>query len=230
MLDRQSIASLDAFVGALAERRVHILAGSTGTGKTAVALRFIHAALRRGERGVLVTAMRPGDIRSLATHVGLELESAIAEDRLIILRYGRELTARLGRPGALHSAVDELRALTESITPARIVIDSIAPFLADEGASGAVIARLTAVLEAVAATAIVTVPGRLGDSSDRRLEPLLQDAAAVFHLAPDPDGSIAVEPVTLRATSLEPLPTRILLGRPTRNGRSAPQLAPVVDL
>ena len=227
MLDRQSIASLDAFVGALAAGRVHILSGSTGTGKTAVSMRFIHAGLRQGERGVLLTAMRPGDIRSLATHVGLELESAIAEDRFVILRHGRELTARLGRPGALHSAVDELRSLTDSIAPARIVIDSIAPFLADEGASAAVIARLTSVLEALAATAIVTVPGRLGDSSDRRLEPLLQDAAAIFHFAADADGSVVVEPVTLRATSLEPLPSRILLGRPARNGRPVPQLAPV---
>jgi KaiC/GvpD/RAD55 family RecA-like ATPase len=227
LLDRQSIASLDAFVGALAAKRVHILSGSTGTGKTAVSMRFLHAGLRHGERGVLLTAMRPGDIRALATHVGLELEAAIAEDRLVILRHGRELTGRLGRPGALHSAVDELRALTESIVPGRIVIDSIAPFLADEGASAAVIARLTSVLEALGATGIVTVPGRLGDSSDRRLEPLLQDAAAVFHFAAEPDGTVAVEPVTLRATSFAPLPSRITLGRVARNGRPTAQLAPV---
>ena len=214
MLDKQSIASLDAFAAAFAPGRVHILSGMTGTGKSAVSLRFIGAGLERWDRALLLTSMRPRDLRSLATFLGLELEAAIAEDRLIILRHGRELSSRLARPGTLYGAVDELGTVVESIRPERIVIDTVAPFLAGDGASPVAIARLAEMLEIVGATAIVTVPGRVDDAYDRRLDPLVQDAAGVFHLSHEPDGSVAVDTVTIRMSSFAPLPSRLTLGRP----------------
>ena len=218
MLDKQSIASLDAFAGALAPGRVHILSGMTGTGKSAVSLRFIGAGLERWDRALLLTSMRPRDLRSLATFLGLELEAAIAEDRLIILRHGRELSSRLARPGALYGAVDELATVVESIRPERIAIDTVAPFLAGDGASPVAIARLAEMLEIVGATAIVTVPGRVDDAYDRRLDPLVQDAAGIFHLSHEADGSVAVDTVTIRMSSFAPLPSRLTLGRPPTRG------------
>jgi KaiC/GvpD/RAD55 family RecA-like ATPase len=221
-MDRQVIASLDPFIDALAPGRVHILTGATGTGKSTAALRFIDAGLRRGESAILVTSLRPRDLRALAEHLGIRLEMALAEERLVIMRHANDLTARLGRAGALYGAIDELRLAVPRAAPGRLVIDSIAPFLADDGASAGAVGRLAAWLDGLGATSILTLPGSLDQDYDRRLEPLVQEAAGIFHLSRDQAGGIALDAVTVRAKSLAPFPSRIRLA-PGRDVAALPQ-------
>ena len=210
-MDRLVVASLDPFIGALAPGRLHILAGATGTGKTTAALRFLDAGLQRGERAALVTSLRPRDLRALADHLGMSLGMALAEDRILVLYQGSDLATRLGRAGALYSAIDELRVAIDRIAPSRLVIDSIAPFLADDGASAGAIGRLASWLDSLGATTLLTFPGSLDRDYDRRLEPLVQEAAGIFQLSRDPTGELALEAVTVRARGLASLPARITL-------------------
>jgi hypothetical protein len=101
--------------------------------------------------------------------------------------------------------------MVDRVAPARLVIDSIVPFLGDDSASGAAIGRLVSWLEPQSATTLITLPGSLDDQYDRRLEPLVQEAAGIFHLSRSATGAVALQAVTVRTKSFAPLPRRIAL-------------------
>lgn len=177
------IDPIDGVIGGLAAGRVHVLTGAPGTGKTAACLQFAYAGLRRGEPALALCTQPAGDLRSLAAHLGLDLRVPLREERLVLLRYGAAVTAGGGNAGT--RLLDELRASIAALSPTRVVVDSLMPFLAADGASGATLAGLAALLDDVGATTLVTVPGDLVRDYDRRLESLLQRAAAILHFVPD---------------------------------------------
>lgn len=177
------IDPIDGVIGGLAAGRLYALTGVPGTGKTASCLQFAYAGLRRGEPALVFCTQPAGDVRALATHLGLDLRVPLREERLVLLRYGAAIAAGGGSVGA--RLLDELRVAIASLSPTRVVIDSVMPFLAADGASGATLAALAALLDEAGATTLVTVPGDLVRDYDRRLEPLLQRAAAILHFVPD---------------------------------------------
>lgn len=68
----------DILLGGLATRRVFLLEGSPGTGKTTLALRFLVEGARAGERGLYVTLSETAvELRATATAHGWSLDDQI---------------------------------------------------------------------------------------------------------------------------------------------------------
>jgi circadian clock protein KaiC len=99
-----------------------LVAGASGTGKSAFGVHFIAEGLRRGERGIMaVFEERPEDVKRRAKNLGNDLAKAEREGTLKILYL---------RP--LDLSVDEsLQAILDAVTEInakRLVIDSLVGF------------------------------------------------------------------------------------------------------
>ena len=205
------VTPIDERLGGLLPGRLHVLTGAPGTGKSVACLEFLQAGLDAGERGVLLTVDDPTDVISQAEFLGLDFERALRDERLVLLRYQLDFSRRFGRAPSPDLAFDELRRLVGEPAPARLVVDTAAPFLEAGTASGAGIAALARLLEESGATSIVTYPGDLAGLYDRRLEPLVQRAAAILHFALERDRSrhIEVRKVRFQVPSAAPIGIRI---------------------
>lgn len=181
------IAPLDDRLGGLVPRRTYVLTGAPGTGKTIACLQFLGAAFDAGESAVLLTTDDPTDLIAQGQYLGIDLERRLAEERLVLLRFQLDFTRRFARAPAPEIAFDELRQLVGDGRPTRVVIDSLAPFLEASTASGASIRALVAFLDSLGATSLVTYAADLAGLYDRRLEPLVQRAAAIVHFTCDRD-------------------------------------------
>src|SRR5688572_11864088 len=180
---KSGIAPIDERLGGLVPARLHLLTGSTGSGKTALCLTFLGAALSEGESAAILTQDDPQDLVAQATDLGLDLARAAATGRFAMLRYQRDFVSRLGRTLSAASALDELARLMGPGRPNRVAVDSITPFLDGDTASGAGVGALADFLERIHATTLVTYPGDLRDYYDRRLDPLARHCAAVLHVS-----------------------------------------------
>jgi KaiC/GvpD/RAD55 family RecA-like ATPase/DNA-binding NarL/FixJ family response regulator len=211
---RSGIDPLDERLEGLLPGRTYIVSGSPGSGKSVACLEFINTALEAGETAAIVTNDDPADLLAQGVYLGMDLESAVAEERLILLRFQLDFTRRLGRAPSPDAAFSELRSLLGDRTPTRLVIDSVAPFLESGGASSAGILAMLKFLDELGATALLTYPGDLGGIYDRRLEPLLNSAAALLHLASDRnrDGRIEIRKVRYQVPSTQPVRFRIQPG------------------
>jgi KaiC/GvpD/RAD55 family RecA-like ATPase len=187
------VAPLDERIGGLVARRCYVFSGAPGTGKTVACLGFIAAALEANEQAVVLTQDDPTDLIAEAHYVGVDLEAALADERVVLLRYQLDFVRRFARTAAPEIAFEELERLLGATRPTRVIIDSVAPFLEATTASGAGIQALVAFLDRLDATSIITYPADLAGFYDRRLEPLLQRAAAIFHFARDAERGSCIE-------------------------------------
>jgi len=187
------ILPLDERIGGLVPGRCYVASGAPGTGKTAACLAFVKASLAANERVVVLTQEDPTDLIAEAQYVGVDLEPALADERVVLLRYQLDFVRRLSRTASPEIAFDELQRLIGPALPGRIVIDSIAPFLDAGSASGTGIHALLAFLDRLGATALITYPADLAGLYDRRLEPLVQRAAAIFHFERDAERGLHIE-------------------------------------
>jgi KaiC/GvpD/RAD55 family RecA-like ATPase len=162
--------------------RIHVLVGGPGTGKTALCLRFLTAGLAAGEHAAMLVMARGADVKAHAQRIGLELDGALRFERLMLLRYRPDFGERRARAASPIQAIEELERLLSSVQPSRIVIDSFAPLLGDEPGSSHAIAALAAYLERSGATSLLTYPEDVSNGYDRRLEPVMQSAAAILRL------------------------------------------------
>ena len=176
------LARLDDALGGLLQGRIHLLTGGPGSGKTAVSLRFLWTGLERGETGLLVTLGNSRDLKSLAKHLGIDVDRHVRASRLLLLRYRDEFTNRLSYSGQPALVIRHLDQLIEGLEPKRIVIDTASPFLADGTASGEGVLALAQWLERTGATSLVTYSDDISGGYDRRIEPIVQRAAAVVRL------------------------------------------------
>lgn len=208
------IVPLDERIGGLVPRRCYVVSGAPGTGKTAASLAFVNAALTASEQSVILTQDDPTDLIAEANYLGIDLERALADERIVLLRYQLDFVRRFARAASPDSAFDELRRLIGQSRPARVVVDSVAPFLEAGAASGAGVAALLGFLEDLRATSLVTYPADLAGLYDRRLEPLVQRAGAIFHFARDPELGARIEIRKLRyaVPSTAPVPFAIRAG------------------
>ena len=187
------IAPLDERIGGLVPRRCYVLSGAPGTGKTAACLAFVSAGILRSEPVVILTQDDPTDLISEAHYLGIDLERALADERVILVRYQLDFVRRFARAASPEVAFDELQRLIGSAQPARIVIDSVAPFLEAGTASGAGILALLGFLDRLGCTSMITYPADLAGLYDRRVEPLVQRAGAILHFARDAERELCIE-------------------------------------
>ena len=192
------IRPIDERIGGVLAGRPHIVTGGPGSGKTALALQFAHAGLQRREGVLVLTDARPDDLRSLARHIGLDLDAYIRAGRLLLLRYRDGFTSRFAFAATPDLAADHLQRFAEQVNPARVVVDSFAPFLADGTATGAGVSTLVRFLRGSRATSLVTYASDLEAGYDVRLAPMIQEAAAIFRVAREANGTHALEAVSSR--------------------------------
>lgn len=176
------IAPLDERLGGLAPQRIHLLTGGLGTGKTAACLHFVDAALREGQRAVMVTGDRGSDLKALAAYLGIELDTPLRDGRLQLVRYRPEFPARLAQSPSPGRALDDLRKMIGVEAPSRIAIDPLDPFLGEGGPVTAGGLALVNFLEELGATALLTHGADTADNLDRRLDPVIARSVAIIRL------------------------------------------------
>ncbi|CEP68782.1 Circadian clock protein KaiC/DNA repair protein RadA [Moorella glycerini] len=80
------IAGLDEMLcGGLTEGTITLISGSTGTGKTAFALKFLLEGAEKGEKGLFLSFEEPvAQLQNTARHLGWEIDRYLADGRLDI--------------------------------------------------------------------------------------------------------------------------------------------------
>ena len=175
-------APLDRRLGGLQPARPYLLSGGPGSGKSVSCLEFLDVAMQQGDPSVLLTHDDPADVLSSAAFLGIDAEPALADGRLVILRFQLDFARRFAHAATPNEAFAELRRLMGHPAPARLAIDSVMPILEGGGAGSTGIISLINFLEQLDATTLITYPGDLSGVHDKRLEPLVQQAAGCFHL------------------------------------------------
>jgi len=178
---------LDDVLGGVLPGRIHLVAGSAGAGKTSAALHFLRSGIERRHRCILVTSDRVADLLSHADFLGLDIRRWVRARRLTLLRYRASFASRVAALAAPAEIVAELQAhagaASDAATPVRIVIDSLAPFLAAGHPSPAPLTALAEWLDGCGATSVVTWCGDVADC-DRRLDGLVERAAVILRVKP----------------------------------------------
>ena len=179
---RSGLAPIDEALGGVVPGRIHLLAGSMGTGKTAACLQFIAASLRAGESAVMITADRGSDLNTLALYLGIDIEAPVRSGLLQILRYQPQFSAALAASRSPARMFDDLRKMLGSTVPARIAIDPLDPFLGDGGPVNAGSLALVSFLDELGATSLLTHAAEPNENFDRRLDPIIGRSVAVMRL------------------------------------------------
>jgi circadian clock protein KaiC len=117
------IPELDKMLdGGIPEGDSVVIAGSSGTGKSALATQFITAGLTNGECGIIAAfEERPDEYVSRAGSFGMKLEAEREKGNLIVL-YLRPLDL------SVNEAVQEILDAVRKTGAKRVVIDSLAGF------------------------------------------------------------------------------------------------------
>ncbi len=191
--------------------RTYVLSGAPGTGKSIAGLQFLMAGVNAGERAAILTLDDPQDVLGQGEFLGFDLAREVAAERLYILRFQLDFARRFARATSPDEAFAELRSLLGGEPLGRFVIDSVVPFIDAAGPSQNAANAMLQLLEELGATSIVTYPGDLAGVYDRRLDPLVQRAAAMLHLSADLQRQrhIEVRKVRYRVPSNAPIPYRI---------------------
>jgi KaiC/GvpD/RAD55 family RecA-like ATPase len=181
---------LDDWLGGMQDGAMHLFTGGTGSGKSTVALHFADAGLRRQETVVMLVRERVrGATLRHANFLGIDLGAPLRDARLLLFRYHSEFTKRLAQTASPIQAIAELERIALTRRPARVIIDTIAPFVCGAAPVGQMAIALAELLERSEASVLLTFPEDLGNEYDRNLEPLVQSAAAVIRLARE-DGNV----------------------------------------
>ncbi|MGH7449141.1 MAG: RAD55 family ATPase [Longimicrobiales bacterium] len=211
---RSGIAPLDAQLGGVMPGRIHLLTGGVGTGKTSACLHFLAAGLEAGESAAILTLDRPAELTSHAAYLGIDIETPVRDGRLIALRFRQEFARRLASSPSVERVAEDLRRmLARLITPGRIVIDPVSPFLADGSPVGAGVAAVVELLDRYRSTALLTYPGPLTDGADRRLDRLVEGAATVVSFARHMDGEYEMSIARARLAEASRTPVPFMIAR-----------------
>lgn len=196
------ILPIDERIGGVLPGRMHIVTGGPGSGKSALALHFAWAALRQRECAVILIDGRPEDLKSLARHLGMDLDAQQRAGNLLLLRYREEFATRFAFAANPEAVSEHLRRFVGPASPARIVVDSFVPFLADGAALGTGSGALVRFLHGSGATALATFPLDLEHGYDTRIAPVVQEAAAIFRVARMSGGTHRLDAVATRYASI----------------------------
>lgn len=208
------IRPLDYRLGGILPNRPYVVSGNPGTGKSVSCLEFAQQGLEGGETVVLITHDDPADVMASAAFLGIDIERPLREERLILLRFQLDFVRRLGRATTADAVFVELKRHLASFQVGRVAIDSIVPFLDGGAASTTAIYGLIQFLDDLQVTSLLTFPGDMAGLYDRRLEPLMQRSAGVFHLSSDSERNhkLEVRKIRFEAASMLPVTFRVLSG------------------
>jgi circadian clock protein KaiC len=120
----------DVLAGGLRKRRVYLVEGSPGTGKTTIATQFLIEGAKQGERGLYITLSETeAELRETATSHGWTLadsvqifelvppENLLDEDQQQSLLYSSDLE--------LGETTKRIFEAVEAVQPQRVVLDSL---------------------------------------------------------------------------------------------------------
>ncbi len=188
------IVGLDPLIeGGLPKGRSILVTGEPGTGKTIFALQFLYEGLKRGEKGVWVTAdEEPMDVIAQAASLGWDFEPLIQNKDLAILNAGSYLSSL---PGAgaerridLHKAVGALAGFVKQIGAQRLVFDPLGPFILSHDSATRIQDQTRQLIQLLRASMPTTnlltsyaVP-RAGERSMRGVEEYLVAGAIVLEM------------------------------------------------
>ena len=154
--------------GGLLRDRTYLLSGTSGAGKTILALQFIYNGITRyGENGIFVaTEERPEHIREHALAFGWDLQTLEDEGRLAIIDAA---STKIGipsqekyvdvRPFDMRSMMDQVIMIQEEIDAKRAAIDSstsIGFYLQDPAKIRVELLKLATTLEILGLTSVMT--------------------------------------------------------------------------
>ena len=210
-LIQSGIAPIDGQLDGLMPARTYVLSGAPGTGKSIAALQFLMAGIKAGQRSAILTQDDPQDLLSQGEFLGIDIAGEVSAGRLVLLRFTLDFSRRYSRAPSADVAFAELRSLLAPESPTRFVIDSVVPFVDAGGSSDSSAVAMLQLLDELGCTSLVTYPGDLAGVYDRRLDPLIQRAAAIFHLSADRQRQrqIEIRKVRYRVPSVAPIMYRI---------------------
>lgn len=129
------ITGLDHLIeGGLPRGRSILVTGEPGTGKTIFTLQFLWDGLKRGEKGIYVTADEsPMDVLEQAASLGWDFEAYVDSKELAILNAGTYLSSLSGqgreRQIDIQKAVGDLAGFVNQLGAKRLVLDPAGPFV-----------------------------------------------------------------------------------------------------
>jgi KaiC/GvpD/RAD55 family RecA-like ATPase len=214
-LIQSGIPPIDSQLDGLMPGRTYVLSGAPGTGKSVAALQFLMAGIKAGQRAAILTQDDPQDLLSQGEFLDIDIAGEVEAGRLVLLRFTLDFARRFARATSPEVAFNELRSLLAPETPTRFVVDSVVPFVDAGGSSDSSAVAMLQLLDELGATSLVTYPGDLAGVYDRRLDPLSQRAAAIFHLSADRlrQRQIEIRKVRYRVPSVAPIAYRIEPGQ-----------------
>jgi KaiC/GvpD/RAD55 family RecA-like ATPase/DNA-binding response OmpR family regulator len=124
-LIKSGIDLLDVASGGLKEGETYLINGTTGTGKTIMALQFLYEGIRRGESGLYLTDEKPRDLIFQGESLGMDLGPAIEEKKLCFLEIADDYANLVDRNTDVLALVEKLRGYLEGVNARRLVIDTI---------------------------------------------------------------------------------------------------------
>jgi circadian clock protein KaiC len=127
------VVGLDPLLeGGFPKGRSILLTGEPGTGKTVFSLQFLHEGIKRGEKGVFVTADEsPMDVIEQAASLGWDFEPYLQDQQVAILSATNQLSSLSGadREIDVHKVVGDLAAFVNQFGAQRLVLDPASPFV-----------------------------------------------------------------------------------------------------
>lgn len=121
---------VDERIGGVPARRITLVSGAPGAGRTCFALAYVVAALRRGEAACLVTTDAPEAVLEFGKgFLRVDLAPFLRSRRLTILTYGAGFDAKIRALGHIDKPLAELSRLASERAWKHVVFDTIDPVL-----------------------------------------------------------------------------------------------------
>jgi circadian clock protein KaiC len=212
------IVGLDNLIeGGLPKGRSILITGEPGTGKTIFALQFLVEGLKRGEKGIYVTADEsPMDVLEQAASLGWDLEPRVDAKELAILNAGTYLSSLPGAGRERHvdvqKAVGDLASFVNQVGAKRMVLDPAGPFVLLRDSAARIQDQTRLLIKLLRTSAQTTnvltsyaVP-RTGERSMHGIEEYLVAGAIVLEMIWKGEGlvrSLIVE--KMRCTDVKPM-------------------------
>ncbi len=168
---------LDAAIGGLYSNRVYLLRGPAQSGRTTMMLQFLMDGLENGENTMMISSDRIENVILKAETMGLSLEGAILENRLILMEYPKEIGASDFQYSHIINLLGEIEQYIQHYHCTRLVFDTIIPLLSNQERTHLVnyIYSLLNSLEELNVTIMVTI-GEPNSSIAQKITQLLEDA------------------------------------------------------